>query len=362
MTLTRVPVTVITGYLGSGKTTLINRILTEEHGQRIAVIENEFGALNIDHALLKLHVEEEIYEMNNGCICCNVRGDLLRAMERLLKRRDKFDRIVIETTGLATPGPVAQTFFVDSDLAEKTVLDAVVTVVDAKHVLQHVYDAPECAEQIGFADVLVLNKQDLLTPEALAHVTQALRPFNPVASILPCSHGNVALEAVLQVGGFDLERAVTKHQSFLGHASTHTPHHPHAHPTHEDASHDDGHHHHDHDHGGELPHFHDHSVTSQSFQLKGWFDMPAFQTWLSALTKTHGENLFRCKGIVALDGLDKPVIFQGVHMLLDMVQAETPWEQRTIPESQFVFIGRDLPAMALEAGLHACLRRQVQQV
>ncbi|HLL21360.1 MAG TPA: GTP-binding protein [Kofleriaceae bacterium] len=214
MTASRIPVTVLTGFLGSGKTTLLNRILSEQHGQRIAVIENEFGEIGIDQGLV-VRAEEEIFEMNNGCICCTVRGDLIRVLANLLKRRDRFDRVVIETTGLANPAPVAQTFFVDDDVRDEYVLDGIVTLVDVKHLERHLDTQPEAQEQVAFADVLVLNKLDLATSEAVDAVERRVRSVNAIARIVRGSHGQVPLEAVLDVGGFDLQRAMEIRPTFL---------------------------------------------------------------------------------------------------------------------------------------------------
>lgn len=211
---TRIPVTVLTGFLGSGKTTLLNRILSEHHGQRIAVIENEFGEIGIDQALV-INADEEVFEMNNGCICCTVRGDLIRVLGNLLKRRDKFDRILVETTGMANPGPVAQTFFVDEDVQQDFVLDGIITLVDAKHLTLHIDESEEAREQVAFADVVVFNKVDLVEPDELQALRARVSKMNPLATQLTGSYGNVPLAQVLSVGGFDLSRALERKPAFL---------------------------------------------------------------------------------------------------------------------------------------------------
>ncbi|OFI36502.1 cobalamin biosynthesis protein CobW [Arthrobacter sp. SW1] len=321
----RVPVTVLTGFLGSGKTTLLNRILSEEHGQRIAVIENEYGEVGIDDALV-YDSEEEIFEMNNGCICCTVRGDLIRILTTLMRRRDKFDRILIETTGLADPAPVAQTFFVDPDVRAKLRLDAIITMVDARHVLDHLNEEKpdgvenEAVEQVAFADRLILNKTDLVTADGLAAVTERLRGINALAEILPADHAKVDLAAILDVGAFDLDRVLEADPAFLT----------------------------------ELDHQHDLSVTSVGIELPGEVDGDRLDAWLSVLLREKGTDIFRSKGILNLAGSSRRYVFQGVHMLFDGSDGR-PWEQDEERMNKLVFIGRHLDRGALEAGFAACL-------
>ncbi len=210
----RVPVTVLTGFLGSGKTTLLNRILTEQHGMRIAVIENEFGEIGIDNDLV-INAEEEIFEMNNGCICCTVRGDLIRILGTLMKRKDRFDAILIETTGLADPGPVAQTFFVDDEMQEKLRLDGIVTLIDSRHIIQHIDAAPEAKEQVAFADIIILNKTDLVSDEELDQLERRIRSMNAAAKIVRAQNAAVDLGLVLNVGGFNLDRAMEIDPQFM---------------------------------------------------------------------------------------------------------------------------------------------------
>ncbi len=320
----RTPVTILTGYLGAGKTTLLNRILTENHGRRIAVIENEFGEIGIDHELV-VQSDEEIFEMNNGCICCTVRGDLIRILGRLLKRRDRFDRVLIETTGLADPGPVVQTFFMDDDMKENFVVDAVVTVVDAKHVLLHLDDGAEAKEQVAFADVLLLNKSDLVEPADLAALERRLRGINALAKIHRTVAGEIDLAKVLAVGGFNLDHAMEVDPHFL----------------------------HDAEHGHGAHHHHDEEVASVGIEAKGDCDGRRLNDWLSELVRGQGRDIFRTKGVFALAGNPDRIIFQGVHMLIDGANGG-PWGDRP-RTNKLVFIGRNLDREALDRGFRACL-------
>lgn len=316
--LTTIPVTILTGYLGAGKTTLLNRILTQAHGQKIAVIANEFGEIGIDNQLI-VDADEEIFEMNNGCICCTVRGDLIRIINKLLRRRDKFDRIAIETTGLADPAPVIQTFFVDEDLSEQTHLDAVVTVVDAKHISQH-WDADEAIEQIAFADRILLNKLDLVTDEELAALEQKIRQINALAKIYRTQNSEVDLDCVLGINAFDLDRALAIDPQFLG----------------------------------EEAHEHDATVGSVALVAPGAIDAQKLQTWIGELLRTQGQDIFRMKGILNIANDDRRFVFQGVHMIFDG-RIDRPWQATEARKNELVFIGRNLDEARLRAAFLACL-------
>ncbi len=354
----KIPVTVLTGYLGAGKTTLLNRILTEPHGQKFAVIVNEFGEIGIDNELV-VGADEEVFEMNNGCICCTVRGDLIRIMENLMRRKDKFDAIIVETTGLADPAPVAQTFFMDQDVQDAARLDAVVTVADAMWLKDRLKDAPEAKNQIAFADVILLNKTDLVTPEQLREVEARIRAINPYAKLHRTVKAQVPINEVLGRNAFDLDRILEIEPAFLE-ADSHDHHdHDHGHHHHHDHDHtgpdcDHPSHKHDHAHGhGGLKHYHDEDMQSVAFQIDGDVDPEKFMPWINNYVQTEGGNILRSKGILAFKGEPKRFVFQGVHMVLDGdVQRE--WREGEKRTSKIVFIGRDLKRDEIEKGFMAC--------
>jgi G3E family GTPase len=336
-----IPVTVITGFLGAGKTTLLNRILTENHGKRIAVIENEFGEVGIDHQLV-IQSDEEIFELNNGCICCRVRGDLIRILAKLRQRRDKFDSVLIETTGMADPGPVAQTFFTDEEVKESFKLDGIVTVVDAKHVGLHFDDMREVREQIGFADVILLNKTDLVTPAELEKTEARIRKMNPMAKLYPTKDAAIDLTKVLNVGGFDLKRVLELEPDFLKASE-------------EDHDHDHEHEHagEEHEHEAEHDHHHDEDVTSVGIRAPGDLDEKKLSDWLGTLLRTKGQDIFRMKGILAVKGREMRFVFQGVHMLMDG-RPDKPWGNDP-RQNTLIFIGRNLDRAELNEGFRSCL-------
>ncbi len=314
-----IPVTILTGFLGSGKTTLLNRILTENHGLRIAVIENEFGAVGIDHELV-VQADEEIFEMNNGCICCNVRGDLIRILTNLAKRKDRFDRIIVETTGLADPAPVVQTFLMDDDMKTRFFVDGVVTLVDAKHAPLHLQKNEEMQEQIAFADRIILNKCDLAEKDSLGELKCQIRAINPIAEIQEAVQALVPIGKLLSIGGFDLGRATENDPSFL-----------------------EGAHHHHHSAG----------ISSVALEAPGDCDGQRLQDWLSKLTQERGADVFRIKGYFAVEGIKNRVVFQAVHMIIDATQG-APWGSAP-RKNAVVFIGKKLNGDTLKADFHSCL-------
>src|SRR5215467_4775096 len=333
----KTPVTVLTGYLGAGKTTLLNRILTEDHGKKYAVIVNEFGEIGIDNDLV-VGADEEVFEMNNGCVCCTVRGDLVRIIDGLMRRKGKFDAIIVETTGLADPAPVAQTFFMDDNVGRKAKLDAVVTVADAKWLQDRLKDAPEAKNQIAFADVILLNKTDLVAPDALREVEARIRGINPYARLHRTERAKIDINEVLGRNAFDLDRILTIEPEFLGDGGHH----------HHDHDHDHGHGH-DHDHA----HYHDGGMQSVSLKTNQPLDPDKFFPWVQELVQIEGPNILRCKGILSFKDDDQRFVFQGVHMILDG-DHQRPWQPGEKRESRIVFIGRKLPMDKIREGFAGC--------
>jgi G3E family GTPase len=337
----KIPVTVLTGYLGAGKTTLLNRILSEPHGKKYAVVVNEFGEIGIDSDLV-VGVDEEVFEMNNGCICCTVRGDLVRILDGLMRRKGKFDGIIVETTGLADPAPVAQTFFVDENVGRKTRLDAVVTVADAKWLKDRLQDAPEAKNQIAFADVILINKTDLVSAAELDEVEARIRGINRYAKVHRTERAQVPLNEVLSRNAFDLERILHLEPEFLegdGHDHDH--------------GHGDGHDHGPHHHGG-LKHYHDEEMQSISLKSDRPLDADKFFPWVQDLVQKEGPNILRCKGILSFKNDDERFVFQGVHMILDG-DHQRPWRDGELRESRIVFIGRKLPEEKIRGGFESCI-------
>jgi G3E family GTPase len=314
-----IPVTVLTGYLGAGKTTLLNRILTEEHGKKYAVVINEFGELGVDNDLV-VDADEEVFEMNNGCICCTVRGDLIRIISGLVKRK-ALDGIIIETTGLADPAPVAQTFFVDDEVRSRTRLDAIVTVADAKHLPERLEDSHEAMEQIAFADVILLNKTDLVSAEELEALERRIRSINPHARLHRTQKSELPMAEVMGRGAFDLSRVLEMEPDFLS---------------------------------GDNEHEHDDEVGSVSFEVEHLIDQERFHQWIGELLQSKGQDLLRTKGILHFADDNRRFAFQAVHMLADgdfigPVQPEDP------RRSKIVFIGRNLNRVQLRRGFEACV-------
>jgi G3E family GTPase len=375
----KTPVTVLTGYLGAGKTTLLNRILSENHGQKYAVIVNEFGEIGIDNDLI-VGADEEVFEMNNGCVCCTVRGDLIRILSQLMKRKGRFDAIIVETTGLADPGPVAQTFFVDEDIKAKTYLDSVTALVDALHFDEALKTDRVVKEQIAFADHIILNKTDLVDDARLDEIEGRLKGLNPLASITRAQRSFVDIATLLNQHRFDLAKLEE-----IGHDDHHDHGHDHHHhdhgpnPAHGEAGHvhdehcghdhDHGHHHHDHGHKpghGEAGHvhdehcshtinpIHDEEIKSLSLSTDKPIDGIRFTQWLDKLLAEKGQDILRAKGILSIKGEEKRLVFQAVHMILEG-DLQREWHADEKRVSRAVFIGRHLDTAALKAGFEATI-------
>lgn len=343
-----IPATILTGFLGAGKTTLLKRVLTEAHGQKIAVIENEFGEENIDNDILVSDTNEQIIQMNNGCVCCTIREDLRTTLSDLAAKRRKgeldFERVVIETTGLADPGPVAQTFFMDDEIAESYLLDSVLTLVDAKHADEQLNSRQEARMQVGFADQIFISKSDLAEPAAVEALVHRIKHMNPRAPIQTAHFGEVALSKVFDLRGFNLNAKLEIDPDFLK-ADDHGHHH-----------HD--HDHHDHEHGEHCDHPHHHAhdddVKSFVFRSDKPFNPAKLEDFLGAIVQVYGPKMLRYKGVLHMKGTEKKVIFQGVHQMMgsDLGPRWMPGEKK---QSKMVFIGIDLPKEVLMQGLEGCL-------
>jgi len=316
-----IPVTVLTGFLGAGKTTLLNRVLSENHGRHFAVIVNEFGEIGIDNELI-VSSDEEIYLMNNGCICCSVRGDLIRVLGGLIKRRGSFDAILLETTGLADPAAIIQTFSMDEDIQDAFRLDSVTTVVDAFHFPRHMAENRQALEQVVYADLVILNKTDLVTPEALDTIKGTVRRINDTAEIVTAARCEVPIAKLLDRNAFDISRLLFGAPGSAGPAGGHS-------------------------------HEHDHGIQSVSLSFDAPLDPSRLGTFLNELLREYGQTIYRCKGIMHVSGAKQRFVFQGVHMYLETAWG-TPWEEREKRVSRAVFIGRGLDHDMLQQGLAAC--------
>lgn len=348
-----IPTTILTGFLGSGKTTLLNRILQENHGHKIAVIENEFGQENIDNEILVHNSNEQIIEMNNGCICCTVRGDLIVALSNLIQQKNEgklnFDRVIIETTGLANPGPVAQTFFVDEEVGSYYMLDAVVTMVDARHAMQQLNEHEEAQRQVGFADKIILSKTDLVDAEQVAQLRQRLVRMNPRATISTADFGQVAISEVLDLKGFNLNAKLELDPDFLQaeqeEEHVHDEHCGHDHADHQHNHHNEHNHHHAH---------HSDDIAAFVFKSDRPFNTGKLDEFLGGLVQVFGPRMLRYKGVLLMDGADRKVIFQGVHQIMG-TDVGAKWGDDELRESKMVFIGKNLPKDVFIDGLRLCL-------
>ena len=364
-----IPATILTGFLGSGKTTLLKRVLTEAHGQKIAVIENEFGEENIDNEILVSDTNEQIIQMSNGCVCCTIREDLRTTLQLLAAKKRKglldFERVVIETTGLADPGPVAQTFFMDDEIAESFLLDSILTLVDAKHSAQQLNDRLEPRRQVGFADQIFISKADLVSAQELDALQHRLKHMNPRAPQKVVHFGEVSLGEVFDLRGFNLNAKLDIDPDFLADDGHHHHHHDGEHCDH--PSHQHGHSHgdhghgdhahgsdHDHSHGHAHHHHHDDDVKSFVFKSKRAFDPAKLEDFLGTVVNIYGPKMLRYKGVLNMRGTERKVIFQGVHQLMgsDLGPEWTKDEERM---SKMVFIGIDLPKDILMQGLEQSL-------
>ncbi len=323
MSKKEIPVTIVTGFLGSGKTTLLNRILQEQHGKKIAVILNEIGDVNLDSELVVQSIGEELKIMNNGCVCCTVRGDLTKICLDLIKNKVNFDHIVIETTGMADPSPVAQTFFMEESLQKKFYLDAIITVVDAKHIEQNLKEIKETEDQIGFADVILLNKTDLITPQQLHVVEEKIRSINSMAKLYPTSHSQIPIADILDINAFDLESRVELN------------------PAIKEVYHE---------------HKHDESIKSIYFEEVRPLDLERFSRFMQLVVGELGNQMLRYKGIIYAAGDESRFVFQGVHTNMGSTQ-DRPWAANEERKTKIVFIGRHLPADVLKEGLALCVAK-----
>jgi len=347
-----IPATILTGFLGSGKTTLLKRVLSEAHGQKIAVIENEFGEENIDSEILVSDVKEQIIQMSNGCICCTIREDLRSTLQDLAakKRRGEidFDRVVIETTGLADPGTVAQTFFMDDEIAESYLLDSILPLVDAKHAANQLNDRQEARRQVGFADQIFISKTDLVAKDEVDALMHRIKHMNPRAPQQPVHFGEVALSDVFDLRGFNLNTKLEIDPDFLK-EDDHE--HGHDHDDHDHAEHCD---HPSHQHGGGHHHHHDDDVKSFVFKSERAFDPAKLEDFLGAIVNIYGPRMLRYKGVLHMKGTERKVIFQGVHQLMGS-DLGPEWQAQEQSVSKMVFIGIDLPKDILLQGLDQCL-------